>query len=457
MGFDLSVDELIQRWREVNTPRNGLNGHDDERMMDELTGFILPSEKTPVAIATILEQINLDFLGPVLLKSYTRKPTYHPLTMLRAIMLQVKRGLSQRGIRRHLIAHPDQALQLGFEEEFDRVKIPSRDHFRTFIQNRIDWDEVRDAIVLEFQPVAEANGIEFASQAAEDATMIKALKNDPDAVYNGHYKKTGLKEDIVTCVETGLPFLNEILGGTECEGHTLIRKLEHQRGLGMPIEDLWVDGTYATLENIAIAHAIYGTTLHYQVQEGWKKREDGTLENIKKVYQQQWNDPNFKPNTNLKEMMAFLARKGKDIIDQGRDLKETALSNGAWGNGKRGSRGRPKKEERSAQDHFFEGESVVKKGMKLIEPVGAYHRNIVMEKTEKNPKAMKKDKGNRQITESINNHLKHDLDIESTLRVKGKRKVHIHVTLGCVLLLLLGLHKVRHGVKTDLASLVGIE
>jgi hypothetical protein len=457
MGSEISIEERIARWHETNTPRGDPVGPDFERTMEDIIKILLPSQKTPIPAATILGQMDLDFLEPVLLKNYKKKPHYPPVTIFRGIMLQKKKELSWRGLKRYLYAYPEEAWQLGFINEDGNIEIPSYERFRTFAYHCVDWDEIRDAIVMEFQPIAKKHGIIFGSRSTEDATMVETVENDHDGKYNGHYKKTGLKEDIITCLTTRLPILNETIGGTDCEGQILITKFEHLNELGIHIKDHWIDGTYATLENIAVAQTMFGTTLHYQVQEGWVVREDGTAEYIKKLYQQFWKERDFKPGASLNEMMVFLVRRGRNIVEQGRLLQKAALSEGAWGNNIRPKRGRPSTLERSAQERFFESERIINEGMRLLEPVGAYYRNIVMEWAQKNPDAMKKDKGKRQLSESINNHLKNDLGLQKNLRVKGRKKVHTHISMGCVFLLLVGLHKMRHGVTTDLASLIGIE
>ena len=457
MGFDISIEERIARWHEKHRTNGDPMEPVFERTIEEITKILLPSRKTPIPAATILGQMDLDFLEPVLLKNYKKNPHYSPISILKGIMLQKKKELSWRGLPRYFYAYQEEARQLGFVDEDGNIEIPSHEKFRTFAYHCVNWDEIRDAIVMEFQSVAEDHGIIFGSKSAEDATMIETIENDPDGKYNGHYKKTGLKEDIITCQKTGLPIINETIGGTDCEGQTLITKLEHLKELGIHVKGHWVDGTYATLENIAVAQTMFGTTLHYQVQEGWVIREDGTPKYIKKLYQQFWEDPDFKPGASLNEMMVFLVRRGKNIVEQGRSLQQYALFEGAWGNNRRPKRGRPSTVERLAQDRFFESERIINEGMRLLEPVGAYYRNIVMKRALKKPKILKKDKGKRQLAESINNHLKNDLGLQKELRVKGRKKVHIHVSMGCIFLLLMGLHKLRYGVITNLASLIGIE
>jgi hypothetical protein len=73
-----------------------------------------------------------------------------------------------------------------------------------------------------------------------------------------------------------------------------------------------------------------------------------------------------------------------------------------------------------------------------------------MDKAKIDHEWMEMDKGKRQLSESINNHLKNDLGLQKNLRVKGLKKVHIHDTLGCIFFLLIGLHKIRHGEKSNL-------
>jgi len=135
-----------------------------------------------------------------------------------------------------LIVYPDEAKQLGFIDEGGWIKIPSHEHFRTFVQERVDWDQIRDATVKELCAIGEENNIAVGSETVEDSTMIETIENDPDARYNGHYKKKGLKEDLITCRATGLPLVNETIGGTECEGYSLIRQLEHLLELGVDIK-----------------------------------------------------------------------------------------------------------------------------------------------------------------------------------------------------------------------------
>ena len=457
MGFDLNIDERIAQWHKTNTPCGDPVGPVFKRTVEEITKILLPSQKTPISTATILGQMDLDFLEPILLRYYKKKPHYSPLSIFCGIMLQKKKELSWRGLERYLYAYPQEARQLDFVDEDGNIEIPSYERFRTFAYHCVNWDEIRDTIVMEFQPIAKAHGIIFGSKSTEDATMVETVENDPDGKYNGHYKKTGLKEDIITCQTTKLPILNETIGGTDCEGQTLITKLEHLKEQNIHIKDHWIDGIYATLENIAVAQTMFGTTLHYQVQEGWVVREDGTAEYIKRLYQKFWEDSDFKPGASLNEMMVFLVRRGRNIVEQGRSLQQNALSEGAWGNKRRLKRGRPTALERSAQDSYFESERVIDEGMRLLEPVGAYYRNIVMKLAQENPEILKKDKGKRQLAESINNHLKNDLGLQKELRVKGRKKVHIHISMGCIFLLLMGLHKLRHGVTTNLASLIGIE
>lgn len=457
MGFDVDVDERIHRWQEAHGPPGDSIGPDCERTMEDIEQMFCPTEKKPIPAAVIIGQLDLEFLEPMLLKFYKTTPHYSPVAMLRGILLQRRQKLGWRGLRRYLIAYPEYTRLLGFVDEDGKTRVPSYEQFRTFVQNRIDWDNLRDAIVMELQTTGKENNLEIGFETVEDATMIETRENDPDGKYNGHYEKKGLKEDIITCRKTGLPLMNATIGGTDCEGHLLIEQLEHLRELGLRIMDHWIDGTYATFENIALSQALLGVSLHYQVQEGWVFKEEGEPEHIKRLYQLFWKAPGFSQGAGFDEMMTFLARNGKDLVEHGRSLQQNALSEGAWGESGRKKHGPPSNRELAAQARFTNGQSITNRGMRLLESVGAYFRNAIMRKALEDPDGMKKDKGKRQLAESMNNHLKNDLGLQKGLRVKGIRKVHIHNTLGCILLLVIGLHKIRYGITTGLASLVGIE
>jgi len=457
MGFDVSVDERVRLWYKVNAPSGDPNEPDSEHAMETVAKLLCPSDKTPVARATLLGQMDLDFLEPVLLKRYKKTPRYKPLAVFRGVLFAKSGKISGRGLSRYLNAYPEQARQLGFVNRYGELDIPSHEHFRTFAQNRVDWDEIRDMVVVEVCHEARRHGIPFGEEAADDATMVETVGGDPDAKYNGHYKKTGHKEDIVTDIATCLPIYNATIGGTECEGHVFIDGLEHLKGIGIAVKDVWVDGTYATLENIATAHTQLGTTMHYQSQESWVMREDGDPEHIQKVYQSFWEDPEFRAGAELHEMMRFLVPKGRALKDEGEAMQKSALAEGAWGEERRPRAGRPSNAERVAQKRFFDGMRMVEAGSRLLEPVGAFHRNMVMERVRMDPEGLKKDKGKRQVAESMNDQLKNDLGLQNSLRVKGIEKVHIHNTMGIVFLLLAALHKLRNGVTAGLNSLVGIE
>jgi hypothetical protein len=57
----------------------------------------------------------------------------------------------------------------------------------------------------------------------------------------------------------------------------------------------------------------------------------------------------------------------------------------------------------------------------------------------------------------MNDQLKNDPGLQDSLRAKGIEKVHIHITMGIVFLLLVAHHELRNGVISGLNGLVGIE
>jgi hypothetical protein len=266
-----------------------------------------------------------------------------------------------------------------------------------------------------------------------------------------------MKADIVTCTITGLPVRNVTIGGVEFDGECTIPQLDALRKLGLKPEELRGDDHYSVVYNIAVAKVVYGTDLRYQVQDDWRFREDGTEENIKKLYQGLRTEPDFQPGATLDEMMSFLVRQGRALVAKGQAIQADALASGAWGEKRRKKRGRPSKSELAAQAMFAEGKSVENRGTRLVEAVGASFRNARMREAAADPEAHRKDKGPRQWSESMNDLLKNDLGLQAALRVKGKVNVHRHVTTGVLFVLLMALVKVQNGVTEGLASLVGIE
>jgi hypothetical protein len=84
MGFDLSVDERVRLWHERNAPSGGPNEPDSEHAMETMARMLCPSEKTPMARATLLGQMDLDFLEPALLKRYEKAAQIRPETRFRS-------------------------------------------------------------------------------------------------------------------------------------------------------------------------------------------------------------------------------------------------------------------------------------------------------------------------------------------------------------------------------------
>jgi hypothetical protein len=70
MGYDISIEEKIARWHKTKTPNGDPVGPVFERTIEEVVEILLPLDKTPIPVATILGQMELNFLEPVLLRYY---------------------------------------------------------------------------------------------------------------------------------------------------------------------------------------------------------------------------------------------------------------------------------------------------------------------------------------------------------------------------------------------------
>ena len=103
MGFDISIEEKIARWHETNTPNGDPVELVFERTIEEVTKILLPSQKTPIPAATILGQMDLGFLEPVLSTSL----------------------IISRFPRRILVHFPDPILCESEFETYSKITFPS--------------------------------------------------------------------------------------------------------------------------------------------------------------------------------------------------------------------------------------------------------------------------------------------------------------------------------------------
>ena len=165
------------------------------------------------------------------------------------------------------------------------------------------------------------------------------------------------------------------------------------------IKDSWVDGGYDDYSNLAWA-GVNEINIHHSIHENWVRNPKGNDKNLYLLYQKYWQEPDFRPNTNLEYILSFLFNKGE------------------------------------------------------VEAVGAYFRNQTMDRMNENPERFNNDYHLRNRQEGRHGYWKEHLELESRMRVKGKIKVDQYLTRNLCSILGVALCRLQHGIKKNLTSIV---
>ncbi len=148
-----------------------------------------------VRASKFLMGLNLDTIMPEINKYYTveeGEETYPRRAMVKAmIWRKIKRIRFYTEEERHLIDHPDEAIELGFDRFDEEVIIPDHETLRHFEKVRLGNDG-SDALMQAFcNKVVDAGnklGLKIGENTGTDSTPLE-VPNDPAGEYNGHYKK----------------------------------------------------------------------------------------------------------------------------------------------------------------------------------------------------------------------------------------------------------------------------
>lgn len=363
--------------------------------------FVDPDKDNPVDTAEFLHHLDIEFLVSAIRRRYKREPYYPIEAMVRSMMyMDIKKIKYYTELKNDLKSHPDVAGYLGFQRKNGECRIPNNRTFWHFDNVRLknsgmDWlfFALRDEVVR----VASTLGIELGKEVVEDATPIKSLPNDKEAEYNGHYKMKGYKLDITADINERVPLHKRVIGINEDEGKCLKPSVEELSKAGVKVEREWVDGKYATFENIAQL----GTKkieAHYPINSGWEYKFEVNDKRLEEIYQRHWKDEDFRPSASIGYILSFLDRKG------------------------------------------------------LHEIVGSYFRNMKMAEYEECPDCYLDVYHRRNNGEALNGYLKDRLDLMTRMRVKGKDKVDRYLTKSLIALLAVVLNRLQHGVKDNLIS-----
>ena len=313
------------------------------------------------------------------------------------MILAKKRKITD--IYRYIKNNPDQAELLGFKDG----KIPTYETIRNFFNTRLT-DELEEELFYEFvkeiQHELKKYGESLGEETGEDATPIRAKRYDKEAEYSGYYKIKGWKKDIVIDLKHKIPIAYSDIGINDDEAKCLIPNLEKLKKINIHCKLNKVDNGYSDLVNIAHAKMKYNTDLHYRIQDNWVMRKDGTFEEIKRNYQKYWQEENFKPTDNIKDMLWFLYKQGD------------------------------------------------------IEQVGAYYRNQKMLDYQNDPANNEKKINERSKSEWFNFYIKEHLGFDFVLPKKGKKAAFRSTTMCIIGVLAVALGRVQNGVTENLGSTV---
>ena len=371
-----------------------------QRLEERFPEFRDAVEDSPVRAAEFLCHLDLEPVRNFLNGLYRRKPTYPAEAMLRSMFLMDLRRMKFRTeLKRDLDSNPDEARMLGFPMEEGRVVVTGDKNLWHFDKIRMGgkWDDLfrmlRDAVVKE----AASVGLTLGEKTLEDATPIEALDGDREAEYNGHYEVKGYKLDTVTTLEEAVPLNKKVTGINVDEAKNLQPQLSEMKGAGIRVKDHWFDGGYADYVNLAWM-GVNGIEAHYHLHENWVRNEKGSVDNILRLYQGHWKDGGFKQRAGMEYILSFLLEKGH------------------------------------------------------VEEVGAFFRNMAMDRYAADPVAFLKDYHKRSRQEGSHGYWKEHMDLERRLRTKGLVNVDRYLTRNLCAVLAIALCRFQHGVKENLTS-----
>ena len=168
------------------------------------------------------------------------------------------------------------------------------------------------------------------------------------------------------------------------------------------MNDLFVDGKYATISNIAQIEVVYGTSLHYNIADNWVYNEHATPSDMKVEYQKFHNESDFRVFTSEDGMMKYLIKKG------------------------------------------------------CYEPVGHMIRNMHMAAKNECPDGYLDHFHQRNMTESENDFIKNDMGLQQAVKRKGKEAVELELHFTLLSLHVLALIRLQNRCKKRLASKSGL-
>ena len=408
------VLQQIKNYRQKIEQFYGLDEHfravEIEKYGGSRTEFYNPDDSHPMRLALFLSFLDVTPLEEAMKLFYRRLNSIQYLaSMGRTFIFMKIRQLTPDGMAHHLKTYPTDAELLGYQRKPDgRFKTPDGETIRYNLKNRFGIDGIKKidhAILIVMQKTAEKLGIDFGACCGSDAFPLKAVSSDTAAEFNGHYEIAGYKGATTESYneETGIvPLVCTIIGINDDEGKELIPQLRELKICGIHMKEDFVDGKYATIENIAQAEIIEDTRLQYDIADNWVYNPDATPFAIKTEYQNFHTEPDFIVNASEEFMKKYLVKK------------------------------------------------------ECCETVGYMLRNQHIVAKEECPDGYLDHFHRLNITESENDCLKNDHGLQMVIRRKGKETVELQFHFALLALHVIALVRLQNGAKNHLVSKRGL-
>ena len=97
-------------------------------------------------------------------------------------------------------------------------------------------DELMIAFVKTVKVEGKKHGIQIGVNIGEDAVPVPGARNDKEMRYNGHYKMSGWKADIVLDLDYQLPLTKQHIGINDDEGKCFPQSMKTLTNIGIKPE-----------------------------------------------------------------------------------------------------------------------------------------------------------------------------------------------------------------------------
>jgi len=307
MGMpEIEIEKHIENyWENI---KRLLNNEEQDAFNRLEKQFIDPTKDNPVKAVDIVKWLDPTPLLDILRTRYPYfdmiKERFVPRFRFFAYLtISKKRNLRQA----YLSLSESEFLKLGFDN------IPTYELLREFLYERIGIERfpfVFQCIAKELVFLLKKKDILMGIRTFQDATDVRALKNDNDAKYSGYYKESGYKLDVTVDADLDIPLHYLPMEITADEGKNLVLSQGQIASLGIQEKERIVDDKYATYENIAQSE-IKGTKMIYKIAEHWVSNPCGYPKEIKRLYQKYHQRDDFVTDADIEFMLRYLNKMGE--------------------------------------------------------------------------------------------------------------------------------------------------